>query len=321
MRGKPKGSSNAAVRAVLVALLAAVAGLAPGGAQGADIRVFTAGKGLPSGWVTALASTPDGKLWVGTGDAGIVLFDPATGTGKGYRAADGLASDRVYSIALFQGKVYAGTADGISVFDGSAWNTIRKVENVTLRDVRLAASPDGKELWACSVYLAGGTVRFDGGSWKFMGGAGRGLFNDIEGFAFDGDSVLLASGAGAVYRYKAGEFLSLSDGLPPVNPFTVASSGKSTFLGTNRGLFGYAKGWKPIPLPGVSGRTGIFSLAFRGETLFVATSVGLAKMAGRSIELLNEYNGLPSARVTSLAMGSDYVAAGTPGGLAVIRKW
>lgn len=315
------GGPKATAHALLCALLSAAALVAPDGVQAAEIRVFTAGRGLPSGWVTALAAAPDGSLWVGTGDAGIVRFNPSTGAGEGYGTKDGLSSDRIWSVALFQGKVYAGTSDGISVFDGSGWSAIRKVENVTLRDVRLASSQDGKELWACSVYLAGGTVMFDGISWKFMGGEGRGLFNDVEGFAFTGDSVLLASGAGAVYRYRAGEYQSFSDGLPPVNIFTVASSGKSTFLGTNRGLFEYSAGWKPIPLPGVSGRTGVFSLAFRGETLFVATYAGLGKISGGNVEILNESNGLPSTKVTSVAAASDYVAAGTPGGLAVIRNW
>lgn len=322
MSERPKGSSReAAARAILAAILVAAGAFAPPGAQGADIQVFTAGKGLPSGWVTALASTTDGKLWVGTGDAGVVLLDPSTGAGKAHRAADGLASDRVFSIALFQGKVYAGTAEGISILDGSSWTTVRKVENVTLRDVRLSASPDGKELWACSVYLAGGTVRFDGTSWKFMGGAGRGLFNDIEGFAFTGDAVLLASGAGVVYRYRAGEVAPYGEGLPPVNLFAVAYSGEKAYLGTSRGLYEESKGWKPLPLPGATGRTGVFSLATRGETLFAGSSTGLAKVSGGIVEILKESDGLPSSKVLAVAAGRDFVAAGTAGGLAVVRNW
>jgi hypothetical protein len=321
LRGKPKGGSKTTARALLCALLSAAALVAPAGGQAAEVRVYGAGKGLPSGWVTALAAVPDGKLWVGTGDAGVVLFDPATGTGKGYRAKDGLSSDRIYSVALFQGKVYAGTAEGISAFDGSSWSSIRKVENVTLRDVRLAASPDGKELWACSVYLAGGTVRFDGTSWKFMGGAGRGLFNDIVGFAFTGDAVLLASGAGAVYRYQSGDFTTLVEKLPAVNIFTVAYSGSVAFLGTNRGLYEYANGWRPVSLPATLGTVAVFSLTSQGETLFAGTSGGLAKLAGKQVEVLNAANGLPSSKVFAVAAGRGFVAAGTGGGLAVVTDW
>jgi hypothetical protein len=315
------GGPKAPARALLCALLAAAALVAPAGGQAAEVRVYGAGKGLPSGWVTALAATPDGKLWVGTGDAGIVLFDPAAGTGRGYRAKDGLSSDRIFSIALFQGKVYVGTAEGISAFDGSSWSSIRKVENVTLRDVRLAASPDGKELWACSVYLAGGTVRFDGTSWKFMGGEGRGLFNDIVGFAFPKDAVLLASGAGAVYRYKDGDFTTLVEGLPPVNIFTVAYFLDRALVGTSRGLYEYANGWTPASSIANLGTVQIFSLAGQGETLLAGMSAGLAKISDKQVEVLNAANGLPSSKVFAVAAGRGFVAAGTGGGLAVVTGW
>jgi len=308
----PRG--RAAACALLLALLPAVAGAV-------DVRVFTSADGLPSNWVTALAPAPDGKLWVGTGNAGVYLLDPATGKGKGYRAADGLASDEVTSIALLGDKVYVGTASGLSVFDGDKWSTMTKIGNVTMRNVRLAASPGGKELWACAVYLAGGTVRFDGKVWEFMGGKGRGLFNDIQGFAFLPGGVVMGSGSGVPYLHMGGEVKALSEGLPPVNIFAVAAAGKTLFLGSSRGLFEYEGKWKEIPLPaGIAGAS-VFAIAARDGEVVAGSDKGLVKVGPGKPRALTAGTGLPASRVTAVAFTGNFVAAGTPRGLALVGKW
>lgn len=304
-----------AAGALLLALLAAAA-------NAADVRVLTAADGLPSGWVTALAAAPDGKLWVGTGNAGVYLLDPATLAGKGYRAADGLSSDAVVSIAPFGGKVYVGTSAGLSVFDGEKWSTIGKIENVTMRNVRLAASPDGRELWACSVYLAGGTVRFDGSAWKFMGGEGRGLFNDVQGFAFRPGEVLMGSGAGAVHLRKGADVETLAAGFPPSNVFAVGTVGAEWLAGTSRGLVRYEGKWIPVALPAGFAGSPAFAIAPVEGAAIVGTGAGLARLdvAGRA-KVLTHADGLPAGRITAVAASDGVVAAGTAGGLALVRGW
>ena len=286
-----------------------------------EIRILTTADGLPSNWVSALAAAPDGKLWVGTGDAGLYVFDPATGKGKGYRAPDGLSGDSVVSIAPFQGNVYVGTATGLSVFDGSAWKTIDKVENVTMRNVRVTASPDGKQLWACSVYLAGGTVRFDGKTWKFMGGEGRGLFNDVQGFAFLPSGVLLGDGSGAAYLQTGTDVRSLSEGIPATNVFSAAAYKGKGLLGTGRGLFEYDGRWKPFSLPASVAGAPVFALASQGDRLVAGTANGLASSEAGTVKAMGTADGLPAARVTAVALGPGYVAAGTARGVALVRGW
>ncbi len=290
-------------------------------AGAADLRVLTTADGLPSNWVTALAAAPDGKLWIGAGDAGVYVIDPATRKGKGYRAADGLSSDAVVSIASFGGKVYVGTAAALSVFDGNAWETIGKVENVTMRNVRVAASPDGKQLWACSVYLAGGTVRFDGNAWKFMGGEGRGLFNDVQGFAFLPEGVLLGDGSGAAYLHTGTDVRSLSEGIPATNVFSAAAYKGKGLLGAGRGLFEYDGRWKPFSLPASVAGAPVFALAAQGDRLVAGTANGLASSEAGTVKAMGTKDGLPAARVTAVALGPGYVAAGTARGVALIRGW
>lgn len=298
---------------LLLALMPAVAGAA-------EVRVLTTADGLPSNWVTSLAATPDGKLWVGTGNAGVFLLDPATGAGTGYRTADGLSSDEVTSIALFRGKVYVGTSAGLSAFDGSKWETIPKVQNVTMRNVRLAASPDGKELWACAVYLAGGTVRFDGTDWEFMGGKGRGLFNDIQGFAFLPSGVLMGAGSGVPYLHTGAEVRPLSEGLPPGNIFSVAARGGTLLLGSNRGLFGYDGKWREIPLPAPVSRAPVFSIAVRGDQTAAGTDRGLVLVENGKKKSWGTAEGLPARKITAVAFTDALVAAGTARGLALVKQ-
>lgn len=287
----------------------------------ADVRVLTSADGLPSNWVTALAPATDGKLWVGTGNAGVYLLDPVTGTGRGYRVADGLSSDEVVSIALAGGKVYVGTAGGISVFDGNGWSAIHKVENVTMRNVRLAASPDGKELWASSVYLAGGTVKFDGKRWEFLGGKGRGLFNDIQGFAFLPGVVVMGSGSGVPYMRKGGEVKVIAEGLPPCNIFSVAGAGETLYLGSNRGLFRYDGRWREVPFPAGFAGAPVFAIAVAGGTVIAGSDKGLVILEGGRTRTVTTETGLPASRVTSVAIAGELLGVGTARGLALVKKW
>lgn len=291
-------------------------------APAAGVQVYNSGTGLPSDWVTALAVAPDGKVWVGTGNAGIALLDTRTGGVSVYRAKDGLPSEEVTSIALFQGKVYVGTANGIGVFDGSRWESLMKIGTVTLRNVRLAASPDGKELWASSVYLSGGTVRFDGKEWKFMGGEGRGLFNDIEGFDFLPDGVLMGSGQGTVYLHKGAEVVPLTEGLPPTNIFAVAAWQGNAVAGTGVGLFERSGGkWGPVRLPAGMDGVPVFSLSVRDGLLAAGTQGGVVFLGkGKPPLAFTHSNGLPRGKVTAVAAGDGFVAAGTAGGLAVLKE-
>lgn len=316
------GEGKMTLKRLLLAAVLAVLLLSAVAAGAVEVRVLTTADGLPSNWVTALAAAPDGKLWIGTGDAGLYVLDPSTGKGKGYRSTDGLSDDSVVSIALFQGNVYVGTSTGLSVFDGSAWKTIGKVENVTMRNVRLAASPDGKELWACSVYLAGGTVRFDGKDWAFIGGEGRGLFNGVAAFAFSPEGVLLGTVSGGAYLHKGNDILPLKEGLPPVSVFSAAAAGNRIFLGTSQGLFEWGgTRWNDVPLPAGFARQPVFSMTPSGSDLLIAGAGGVARISGKKTTVLTVTSGLPPGKIKAISVGRDHVAAGGASGLAILRNW
>lgn len=315
------GTTRTGIRARGVASLAAAFAISCSFAHAAEIRIFAKGTGLPSSWVTALSAEPGGKLWVGTGNAGVYLLDPATGTGKGYAAPDGLAAGEVTSIARFQGKVYVGTSGGLSVLQDGRWAPVVDSGGVDMRNLRLAVSPDGKELWGAAVTLAGGVARFDGKEWKFMGGEGRGLFNDVQGFAFLPDGVLMGSGSGVPYLHRGADVAAAGDGFPPVNILCATAWKGKAYLGTNRGLYVRDGKWREVALPqGIRGAP-VFSLADAGDVLLAGTGSGLAKVSGGGVRTLVPTDGLPAPRVLAVAAGEGYVAAGTANGLAIIRDW
>ena len=103
-------------------------------------------------------------LWAATAH-GVACGDmtaPAPLTWVNYTSADGLAGNNVYDLAIFNDALYAGTDNGISVWDGSNWTT---------SDASLIVS----RLEAVNGSLLGVTqdsvVSFDGTRWSRIGAA------------------------------------------------------------------------------------------------------------------------------------------------------
>ena len=68
---------------------------------------------LPEDYVTALAEAPDGRLWIGFRQHGLLLFDPATGATEALRVdGSALTEDFVTGIVLTAGGAWAGTYGG-----------------------------------------------------------------------------------------------------------------------------------------------------------------------------------------------------------------
>jgi signal transduction histidine kinase/streptogramin lyase len=73
-------------------------------------------------FVSSIAETPDGTLWVGTADAGVVRIDrDAAGrptAARAYREIDGLSNDRVYRVVPDAGgAIWVTTNNGLSRLD------------------------------------------------------------------------------------------------------------------------------------------------------------------------------------------------------------
>ena len=68
---------------------------------------------LPEDYVTTLAEAPDGKLWIGFRQHGLMAFDPATGATEEVRAkGSDLPEDFVTGLVPMAGEAWAGTYGG-----------------------------------------------------------------------------------------------------------------------------------------------------------------------------------------------------------------
>lgn len=318
MNHQSKGLSTLApfLGAMVVLLLAASASGAP------SARLLKAGRDLPEGQVTALAAL-GGKLFVGTAGQGIAEVELSSGNMVRHTVAKGLPSDSITSLAFFQGRLYAGTSAGIASLDGEQWSALTTAGGLPMRNVVLAASPDGKQLWATSVFLAGGTVMFDGKDWKFMGGEGRGLFNDIVAFGFQDDTVLMGSSQGAVYVRKGNDIQSLREKFPPANVFSLASRGGSIYIGTNLGLYVWrGQEWEHYDLPPPIGNSAVFSTLKVERDIIAGTVQGLALIDGEgNVRILSALEGFPAGAVKSVAVSEGGLFASTDQGVVLVKDW
>jgi len=292
----------------------------------AEVRVVTKADGLPSDWVTAIAASDDG-VWAGTLDAGVVHLSPSGRVDRVFGTRDGLPSLRITSLAFYRGTLYAGTGDGLGVFDGFSWNSIREAGNVLLRNVVLRTDSSGDRLWLGAVNTSGGLLRFDGKTWQNLGGEGRGPLNHVQAFAFQGDAAWLGSLNSGVYRKTDSEFqyFVTESGLPSANVTSLEIFTGTVWAGTSLGPAKFEDGgWVSFQKPGVFPLSAVFCLAASRNALYLGGREGLVRYRGGRFEMLRAKIGdspLRVGRVNALLVREDTVYAGTSGGLLEIKGW
>lgn len=330
--GRPRRFRGGCARNTLAMLLGAVvfgtvAVVAFGAAREAvavEVTVVKRSSGLPSDWVTALAGGEDG-IWVGTGDAGVALLDPSGRVMKRFGVREGLPADKIQSLAVTGGKVYAGTRDGIGVFDGSAWGAVREAGGIPLRNVYLGAEPDRGRLWACAVDLPGGLFRYDGRAWEFLGGDGRGLVNRVRAFAFDNGVAWLGTTNSGVYRWTDADvaYYRGKDGLPSSSVYSMETFMGAVFAGTAAGAARRADGrWTAISAEGSKPLTAVFAMAASPSSLYLGGGEGLYRYRSGRVERFSPEDGVPAVgRVNAVLWRDGVLFAGTSAGLFIVRGW
>lgn len=115
---------------------------------------------------TSFAEGPDGSLWRGT-DSGLHRLSSGSRT---FTVQDGLLSNTVRALALDdEGRIWAGTDRGISIYDpkASAWSQITGTTGLPYTDItRLTFTPDGELLAGTSW----GAVLKETDRWHYFAG-------------------------------------------------------------------------------------------------------------------------------------------------------
>jgi len=224
----------------------------------------------------------------------------------------------ITSVAVHDGKVYAGTANGLRVVEAE-----KLVEIAELRQpvVRLIATTGA--LWAMT---GRGLHRFQNGSWKMISD------QPVTDVCQHLGAVVAAAGS-RLWRINGEkmELLSLSDGPFPITRVAsysetlyVHGSGRLTIFDGEK--FGYRnvwnwnseKVWDWGDLP--SGATR--DLLSLGSRLFIGTDRGLGVLRGMSLTSVRGEQGLPYEDTTCLArgFGGDLWIGTTSGAIRSIGK-
>ncbi|MDX1548299.1 MAG: two-component regulator propeller domain-containing protein, partial [Rhodothermales bacterium] len=171
-------------------------------------------------YITALATTPDGSLWIGTWSGGLTRYHG--GRFETLTTADGLPHDNVLVIhADPDGTLWVGTVEGVARYrDGriEAFSTAHGLHNEVIWT--LLRDADGV-LWAGTQE---GLHRYEDGRFTALTQA-DGLPSDyILSMHSDAEGALwLATWGGGLIRYHHGRFdaLTAEHGLPSDNIFAI----------------------------------------------------------------------------------------------------
>lgn len=365
-------------------------GLARYDASGTVRAVWTAVDGLPGTRIDSISAVGD-ALWIGTeGGAAKITLDGAKLAiartaetrsvrqviafgGALYAATDGgvreitargstalrwrggnnpAARARVSSLAVADGALWAGTANGLyRLANGTFEQTnieagandvaalygdgptlwigttagLYTREGQTVRaygggDVRAVTALDGAIVAAT---FGGGLVRVDRGRLIDVAGAPKGLAM-AQAISQRGEracagglaGLWLRSGATAPWRAA-----TVAPGLPANDISVIAEDGARLWVGTfDHGLAVVEGGaWRTIEHAALDHR--INALLVDGSKLWVATAAGLSILEGATVRQLGKADGLPARGILSLAKLRDgRILVGTSAGAAIIGE-
>jgi ligand-binding sensor domain-containing protein len=115
---------------------------------------------------------------------------------ESFTTATGLPNNRVYCVAVDGARVWAGTDDGLAVYEDGKWRVFRTSDGLAHRAVlSLAVDKRTHEIW---IGTMGGLSRYSGGRFDTFNQLNSGLSNDVVyGVSVQGDDVWAATAAGA----------------------------------------------------------------------------------------------------------------------------
>jgi len=114
---------------------------------------------------------------------------------ENFTTANGLPNDHVYSVLVDGDRIWAGTDDGLALFENQHWKTYTTKDGLAHRAVlSLALDKRTGDVWAGTM---GGLSRISGGRIDSYTQLNSGLSNNVVyGVSIDGEDVWVATAAG-----------------------------------------------------------------------------------------------------------------------------
>ena len=114
---------------------------------------------------------------------------------ENFTTAEGLPDNRVYSVCVDGDRVWAGTDNGLALYEKGKWRVFTPADGLAHRAVLyLAVDKTRHELWIATM---GGISRYSAGRFDTYTQLNSGLANDVVySVAVEGESVWAATAAG-----------------------------------------------------------------------------------------------------------------------------
>jgi len=295
--------------------------------------------------MTALGAPPS-PAKSGTAGAKHHAANAATATAKvpamphfrfeNFTTASGLPDDHVFSVLVDGDRIWAGTENGLGLFENRKWKTYTTRDGLAHRAVlSLALDKRTGDVWAGTM---GGLSRISGGRIDTFTQLNSGLSNDVVyGVSVEGENVWVATAAGACkLDLHTGEWSLYNERNTPMIEIWVygvsATPTKVYYAVWGSGVLEYdqkKKSWDKYEDPDGETEMVLFkdqgliheittSLSYVDNILWVATYFGDSRYDGRYWHnFLTKDSGLPS-NFTNVVKGVDANRAwfGTDKGLA-----
>src|SRR5271169_3417147 len=242
---------------------------------------------------------------------------------ENFTTANGLPDNHVFTVLVDGDRVWAGTENGLALYENGAWKTIRPADGLAHQAVlSLALDKSTGDLW---VGTMGGLSRVSGGRIDTYTQLNSGLSNDVVyGVGVQGEYVWTATAAGASrLNTRTGEWSLFNERNAPMDEiwaYAVSTGADKVYYAVwGGGVLEYtlATGrWKNYTDPDGENELVLFkdqglihkittSVSYVGKTLWVATYFGASRYDGRSWHnFLTKDSGLPS-NFTNQVKGVD----------------
>ena len=242
---------------------------------------------------------------------------------ENFTTANGLPDDHVYSVLVDGGRIWAGTDNGLALYEEHKWKTYTTKDGLAHRAVlSLALDHNTGDVWAGTM---GGLSRISGGHIDTFTQLNSGLSNDVVyGVAVQGEYVWVATAAGGCrLNLRTGQWDLYNERNTPMVEIWVygvsASPTKVYYAVWGSGVLEYdqsTKRWDKYEDPDGETEMVLFkdqgliheitsSVSFVDNVLWVSTYFGDSRYDGRYWHnFLTKDSGLPS-NFTNSVKGVD----------------
>jgi ligand-binding sensor domain-containing protein len=232
---------------------------------------------------------------------------------QNFTTADGLPHDRVYSVAVDGDRVWAGTDNGLALYQGGKWKVFTTADGLAHRAVlALALDQRTHDLWIATM---GGLSRYSGGRFDTFNQLNSGLANDVVyGVTTQAEFVWVATAAGASrYNTRTGQWSLFNERNTPMQEIWTysisAGEDKVYYAVWGGGVLEYdlkTGRWKDYNDPDGETEMVLFkdqgliheittSVSYVNKVLWVGTYFGVSRYDGRNWRnFLDKDSGLPS---------------------------